>query len=346
MELGNVHEVFQIGDRVKVNDLRFIYYGLTGTIIQIEDISYNTVPICTVELDEPWSLDDDVRPHKIKINVKGLEKIPRSGPDTYEITTGQRNGKAIAKVLKTIKEASELDAAIYSLDFLNKFTGGTDEMKKIDVEKIIFNEFKTIVFWNDGTKTIVSMSQEERDFDPEDAFRAAYTKKMFGTNSKIKRIIKEKSNIEQHQRIAKEKLKEEREKIDQDYDKYMKENYPWMYRREEKKEKSEASVRHEFKVGDGVVIASIRSPYFGRGGTITAVSQSYVDGSLQYTVEFYHPGNPGYSYTYAFPECQLAYDPAQALTEKGKKAADAWSVLWDMFFDCGDNDKEKKDDEK
>ena len=102
-------------------------------------------------------------------------------------------------------------------------------MKKIDVEKIIFNGFETIVFWNDGTKTIVSMSQEERNFDPEDAFRAAYTKKMYGTNSKIKRVIKEKSNIEQHQRIVEEKLKEELAKISQDYDKFMRKLCPWLY---------------------------------------------------------------------------------------------------------------------
>ena len=84
---------------------------------------------------------------------------------------------------------------------------GTDEMKNVDVKKIIFSGPKTIVLWSDGTKTIVSMSKDETNFDPEAAFCAAYTKKMFGTNSKIKRIIKEKSNIEQHQKIVEEKLK-------------------------------------------------------------------------------------------------------------------------------------------
>ena len=82
-------------------------------------------------------------------------------------------------------------------------------MKNVDVKKIIFSGPKTIVLWSDGTKTIVSMSKDETHFDPEAAFCAAYTKKIFGTNSKIKRIIKEKSNIEQHQRIVEEKLKME-----------------------------------------------------------------------------------------------------------------------------------------
>lgn len=83
------------------------------------------------------------------------------------------------------------------------------------------------------------MSQEERNFDPEDAFRAAYTKKMYGTNGKIKRVIKEKSNIEQHQRIAEEKLKEELAKISQDYDKFMRELCPWLYKDEENPEKQQ-----------------------------------------------------------------------------------------------------------
>lgn len=179
MEFGNGYEVFQLEDRVKVIEPRLIYYGQTGTIVQIEDISYNTEPIYTVRLDEfhiPFC--DPVRSHEIKVNAKGLEKIQ----------------------LKKERKFMEI---------------GTDEMKKLDVKKIIFSGPKTIVLWDDGTKTIVSMSKNETKFDPEAAFCAAYTKKMFGSNSKIKRIIKEKSNIEQHQRIVEEKLKME-EKDDND----------------------------------------------------------------------------------------------------------------------------------
>lgn len=186
MECSNVYEVFQLEDRVKVIEPRLIYYGQTGTIVQIEDISYNTEPIYTVRLDEfhiPFS--DPVRSHEIKVNAKGLEKIPRREAEEETIVMGLRSGKTYL-----IKR-------------------GTDEMKKLDVKKIIFSGPKTIVLWTDGTKTIVSMSKDELRFDPEAAFCAAYTKKMFGSNSKIKRIIKEKSNIEQHQRIAEEKIKME-----------------------------------------------------------------------------------------------------------------------------------------
>lgn len=198
MECGNVYEVFQLEDRVKVIEPRLIYYGRTGTIVQIEDISYNTEPIYTVRLDEfHIHFFDPVRSHEIKVNAKGLEKIQ----------------------LKKERKFMER---------------GTDEMKKLDVKKIIFSGPKTIVLWTDGTKTIVSMSKDELRFDPEAAFCAAYTKKMFGTNSKIKRIIEQKSNFEEYTKAAIENEETE-------FDKFMKCTCPWLYT-EEKSTEVEAAI--------------------------------------------------------------------------------------------------------
>ena len=212
MEFGNEYEVFQLEDRVKVIEPRLIYYGQTGTIVQIEDISYNTEPIYTVRLDEfhiPFF--DPVRSNEIKVNAKGLEKIQRREADEEIITMRPRSGKTYLTQIGSFKNKDNgFDRVIYQMKKERKFMErGTDEMKKLDVKKIIFSGPKTIVLWSDGTKTIVSMSKDETNFDPEAAFCAAYTKKMFGTNSKIKRIIKEKSNIDQHQRIVEEKLKME-----------------------------------------------------------------------------------------------------------------------------------------
>lgn len=211
MEFGNVYEVFQLEDRVKVIEPRLIYYGRTGTIVQIEDISYNTEPIYTVRLDEfhiPFF--DPVRSHEIKVNAKGLEKIQRRESEEETIVMGLRSGKT----------------------YLTK--RGTDEMKNVDVKKIIFSGPKTIVLWTDGTKTIVSMSKDELRFDPEAAFCAAYTKKMFGSNSKIKRIIEQKSNSEEYTKAAIENAETE-------FDKFMKCTCPWLYT-EEKPTEVEASI--------------------------------------------------------------------------------------------------------
>lgn len=203
MKFGNVYEVFELGDLVKINNVRNIHCGRTGTIIGISHTGPNDVCYYDVRLDPTvFDVGRDVKDFDIWVDARSLT---HRFPEKTEIVMGDTK------------------------ELLNKLIGGTDEMKNVDVKKIIFNGPKTIVLWTDGTKTIVSMSKDETNFDPEAAFCAAYTKKMFGTNSKIKRVIKEKSNIEQHQRIVEEKLKEELAKISQDYDKFMRELCPWLY---------------------------------------------------------------------------------------------------------------------
>lgn len=54
-------------------------------------------------------------------------------------------------------------------------------------KKIIRNGKATIVFWLDGTKTVVKCSDE--DDNDYDAFTAALAKRVFGTNSAVKKIV-------------------------------------------------------------------------------------------------------------------------------------------------------------
>lgn len=367
MELGNVYEVFQIGDMVKIDDMRHCDDGRTGVIIEEGNSKIEDIPYYKVRLDPIVSnLGRDLKGFDAWVYATSLK---RRFSENVEIAMGLRSCKTyLTQIGKFTSKDNGFDSVIYEMEKQRKFAErGTDEMKNVEVKKIIFNNFKTIVFWNDGAKTIVSMSQEERNFDPEDAFRAAYTKKMYGTNSKIKRVIKEKSNIEQHQRIVEEKLKEELAKISQDYDKFMREMCPWLYKDEENPEKQqdderpikscqcgsrddiskertiEEPIRAKFKVGDGVTISSICSPYFGRGGTIVKVIQEDAGSIPQYTVEFYAPGNPGSSYTCDFPECRLEYAPTRAIDEKTKKMADAWYVFLHTAIGDMDDNKEKKD---
>ena len=49
---------------------------------------------------------------------------------------------------------------------------------KFDIKKVIFNEPATIVFWGDGTKTVVKDS--EGKFDPEKGLAMAISKKALG----------------------------------------------------------------------------------------------------------------------------------------------------------------------
>ena len=63
-----------------------------------------------------------------------------------------------------------------------------------EIKKVIFNDPATIVYWKDGTKTVVEC-QKGDDFDPEKGFAMAFLKKCWGNkgnfNDKLRKIIKE-----------------------------------------------------------------------------------------------------------------------------------------------------------
>ena len=63
-----------------------------------------------------------------------------------------------------------------------------------EVKKVIFNDPATIVYWKDGTKTVVKC-QKGDDFDSEKGFAMAFLKKCWGNkgnfNDKLIKIMKE-----------------------------------------------------------------------------------------------------------------------------------------------------------
>ena len=63
-----------------------------------------------------------------------------------------------------------------------------------EVKKVIFNDPATIIYWKDGTKTVVKC-QNGDDFDPEKGFAMAFLKKCWGNkgnfNDKLIKIMKE-----------------------------------------------------------------------------------------------------------------------------------------------------------
>ena len=65
--------------------------------------------------------------------------------------------------------------------------------KQLDVQKVILSGRATIVFWNDGTKTVVKCSKGD-EYDPEKGIAMAISKKIFGNKGsyqyKIKKMIK------------------------------------------------------------------------------------------------------------------------------------------------------------
>lgn len=60
----------------------------------------------------------------------------------------------------------------------------------LKIKKVIFNAPATIIFWNDGTKTVVKC-QEGDVYDKEKGFAMCVTKKFFGNKSKFNNVMKE-----------------------------------------------------------------------------------------------------------------------------------------------------------
>lgn len=71
-----------------------------------------------------------------------------------------------------IKNSHYVDNPIYGKDNLkNTFLGM--------ITKVVFNDPATIVFWKDGSKTVVKCNPEDK-FDPEKGLAMACMKKLFG----------------------------------------------------------------------------------------------------------------------------------------------------------------------
>lgn len=72
---------------------------------------------------------------------------------------------------------------------------GYDFVNPLHVDRIIFSPPATIVFWKDGTKTVVKCADGE-PFSEYNGFAAALLKKVFGSNSAVKKIIQHKKQYD------------------------------------------------------------------------------------------------------------------------------------------------------
>ena len=61
-------------------------------------------------------------------------------------------------------------------------------------EKILKSGRATIVFWKDGSKTVVKRAEDEPDNDY-NAFCAAVTKKALGSTSAVRKVVEKKTEV-------------------------------------------------------------------------------------------------------------------------------------------------------
>lgn len=134
------------------------------TSIDINGYSYAS-PEITVELNA--MLDPDIDGHF------GIEHI---------------NADDIAKELE-IKLNRSGDKVYIPMALRNGKTGYQYAFYRPEIKNVIFNDPATIVFWADGTKTVVKC-QEGDIFDPEKGLTMAIAKKVYGNKGSYCNVIK------------------------------------------------------------------------------------------------------------------------------------------------------------
>lgn len=111
-------------------------------------------------------------------------------------------------------ELVESDAGIYKKEELRKEILSNMKLPRdkvaesknfysLNVSKIIFNPPATIVFWDDGTKTVVKCAAED-EFNEYYGFLAALGKKVYENNNQIKKLIDKKAEWHENKKDEKD----------------------------------------------------------------------------------------------------------------------------------------------
>ena len=108
-----------------------------------------------------------------------IDYIETTSSDTFPKFEGHITGtaKVSYRSLDDIRNNAEVPRNIYR-NILNS-TYGMSSSHIPEIKNVIFNDPATIVFWEDGTKTVVKC-QDGDEFDPEKGLAMAIAKKAYG----------------------------------------------------------------------------------------------------------------------------------------------------------------------
>lgn len=136
---------------------------------ELSDLVYRPVTGCNISYDYRASLDKD---------------------GDYNIATAPNRDGAYSAICNV------LDRYIDKIDKEAEDKNKKQDKKngKLEIKRIIFNEPATIIFWSDGEKTVVKAAEGD-EYNPYYGFCCAVTKRIFGNNSVIKKVMKRKGNL-------------------------------------------------------------------------------------------------------------------------------------------------------
>lgn len=155
----------------------------------INGIIPSTIQRIEKDLSKVYSTDD-----KVIIGQSGYLPKGFSGKNATIIC--RRYSSCLNRYLYTIciNETNDYftDVSDDSFEQINYIDYPVVSKKSLDIDKVIFSNDKTIVFWEDGTKTMVSCMNGD-EYDNYDGFCAAVVKKIFGSTANAQKLMSEKA---------------------------------------------------------------------------------------------------------------------------------------------------------
>ena len=132
---------------------------------------------------------------KIPVTIDYIETTVDTFPKFEGHITG--TAKVSYRSLDDIRNDAEVPINIYR-NILNS-TYGIGSSRIPEIKNVIFNDPATIVFWEDGTKTVVKC-QDGDEFDPEKGLAMAIAKKAYGNNgnycNKMKKWLPKEESVD------------------------------------------------------------------------------------------------------------------------------------------------------
>ena len=178
---------FRVGDRVKINPKKsynqYAEYAL-GKVYVIHDIRGALIGYQTVALlkEEEGDISGGF--------IESLEALELVEPDAG-VCEKEELRKEILSKMKFPRDIADYKVA------------ETTNFYSLNVSKIIFNPPATIVFWEDGTKTVVKCAAED-EFSECYGFLAALGKKVYENNNQIKKLIDKKAEWHENKKDEKD----------------------------------------------------------------------------------------------------------------------------------------------
>lgn len=136
------------------------------------------------------------------------DEMKRLSAIYYSFHLGIRDAKWMGIGIEIAPEKSESSAITLRKKTPNERMPYTIYERHLRIKKVIFNDPATIVYWPDGTKTVVKAEGEA--FDPEKGLAMAIAKKAFGNKGNYYDVFREwlpkeeKIDTEQEQLLEKE----------------------------------------------------------------------------------------------------------------------------------------------